>query len=118
MDIKEYEKAYNQMNDEQKKAFWEKCSLNKKYYWVASSSDGSFEDNSSKMFDTKKECYDDMRNAVLEKMKWNTQFDEDFSDINEDDYIGYSVHFNQNYITHQSYSGLYTYEIKETYQLN
>ena len=43
-----------------------------KYIWKAESDDGAFEDNSRQQFDTKKEAYDDMRNAVFEKMKWNT----------------------------------------------
>ena len=54
-----------------------------------------------------------MRNAVLEKMKWNTEYDEDFADIMADGYIGYEVKFSRNKIIHESYSGIYTYEIKE-----
>lgn len=85
----------------------------KKYKWVAECSDGAFYDESDKCFETKKECYDDMRNHALEKMKWNTEYNNDFEDIGDDDYIGYNVRFSQNMITHESYSGLYTYEIKE-----
>ena len=83
------------------------------YRWVAESNDGAFTNESVQIFSTKKECYDDMRNAVLEKMKWNTQFDEDFYDLEEDDYIGYEVRFQQDKIIHKSYSGTYTYEIKK-----
>lgn len=83
-----------------------------KYKWIAKSNDGSFEDESA-LFETEKECYNDMRNAVFEKMKWNTEYDEDFHDILEDEYIRYAVKFNQRKITHDSYSGLYTYEIVE-----
>lgn len=85
----------------------------KKYIWVAECSDGAFYDESDRCFETKKECYDDMRNHALEKMKWNTEYDDDFADISEDDYIGYDVQFRQDKITHRSYSGLYTYKIIE-----
>lgn len=88
--------------------------MSKKYYWVAESNDGSFTDESKVKFDTKKEAYIDMRNAVLEKMKWNTEFDEDFE--TGMDVIGYNVEFSQDTIVHSSYSGVYTYEIKETSQ--
>lgn len=80
------------------------------FKWFASSSDGCFEDMSEKVFKTKKECYEDMRNAALEKMKWNTQYDEDFED-EDDEWIGYHVMFSKDKITHDSYSGLYTYQI-------
>lgn len=83
--------------------------MTKKFYWTAQSSDG-WTDKSSKMFDNEKDAYNDMRNAVLEKMKWNTEYDEDFE---EDTTIGYNVLFNKNKIVHTSYSGVYTYQIKE-----
>lgn len=82
---------------------------NCKCKWVAYSNDGSYEDFSKGSFDNKKDCYDDMRNAVLEKMKWNTEYDEDFS--YEDDAIGYKVRFTQDMIIHTSYSGTYVYKI-------
>lgn len=82
-----------------------------RYSWKAFCSDGSFEDNARRTFDTKKEAYLDMRNSALEKMKWNTQW-EDFTD-GEEDAIGYGVHFSMNKIIHESYSGVYTYEIVE-----
>ena len=78
------------------------------YHWRAYSDDGGFEDESTKDFETEKEAYEDMRNAALEKMKWNTEYDEDFED---DVPIGYTVIFEKNKITHSSYSGLYVYEI-------
>ena len=80
-----------------------------KYKWVAKCSDGSFEDNSKRMFETKEECYNDMRNNALEKMKWNTEYKQDFD--NGEDSIGYEVSFSQNKIVHTSYSGTYTYKI-------
>jgi hypothetical protein len=84
----------------------------KKYTWIASSNDGSYEASSCRFFDTKKEAYEDMRNEALEKMKWNTELS-DFSDMDESDWIGYNVKFHPNYIVHESYSGIYTYEIVE-----
>ena len=83
------------------------------FYWKAKCLDGAYEDESTKEFDTKAEAYFDMRNAVLEKMKWNTEYDEDFED--DKDVIDYDVHFefSKGEITHQSYSGIYIYEILE-----
>ena len=91
-------------------------SKNIKYKWFAKSNDGAFEDESRKSFNTKQECYNDMRNAALEKMKWNTEFDEDFDDVDDGDYIGYKVKFSKDKIIHESYSGIYTYEIKPVYE--
>lgn len=82
---------------------------NCKCKWVAYSNDGSYEDFSKGSFDNKKDCYNDMRNAVLEKMKWNTEYDEDFP--YEDDAVGYKVRFAQDMIIHTSYSGTYVYKI-------
>lgn len=88
------------------------------YYWIANSDDGAYEVDSirdlNKQFKTKREAYDDMRNAALEKMKWNTEYDEDYDEQGVE-YIDYDVHFefSKGKITHESYSGLYTYEIKE-----
>lgn len=80
-----------------------------KYSWKAKSDDGAFEDN-GKWFATKEDAYNDMRNHALEKMKWNTEWG-DFQDMPEEDCIGYTVKFHQDYIIHESYSGTYTYEI-------
>ena len=77
--------------------------------WVAYSNDGSYEDFSRGSFDNKKDCYNDMRNAVLEKMKWNTEYDEDFPCT--DDAVGYKVRFTQDMIIHTSFSGTYVYKI-------
>lgn len=86
----------------------------KKYKWIASSDDGSFEDESRQEFPSFNDCYYDMRNAALEKMKWNTELC-DFYDIPDGGHIGYEVNFSMNKIVHKSYSGVYTYEIKEVY---
>ena len=84
----------------------------KRYSWVASSNDGSFEDKGRIWFKSHEEAYEDMRGYALEKMKWNTEW-EDFSDMDKEDYIGYEVKFHQDYIIHESYSGTYTYKIVE-----
>jgi hypothetical protein len=84
----------------------------KKYKWIAECSDGAFNDESA-LFNTEKECYNNMRNAVLEKMKWNTEYDEDLGEVSDDEYIGYDVRFQRRKITHKSHSGLYTYRIVE-----
>jgi hypothetical protein len=80
-----------------------------KYKWIANSNDG-WEYRSSRDFDTKKEAYEDMRYAALEKMTWNTDYEEDLSD---GDVIDYKVYFQQDKIVHESYSGTYTYQIVE-----
>ena len=80
-----------------------------KYKWIAESNDG-WENESTREFDTKKEAYNDMRNAVFDKMHWNTEFDEDLTD---DCFVNYKVHFEQDKIVHESFSGVYTYQIVE-----
>ena len=84
-----------------------------RYKWFASSDDGSFYEESNDIFYSEKDAYEDMRKAALEKMKWNTEYDEDFED---DTPIGYSVSFSKNEIVHQSYSGTYTYRIEEVFE--
>lgn len=87
------------------------------YRWYAYGDYGSYVDDSkSEGFETEKECYDDMRNAVLEKMKWNTEYDEDFEfDDSQLEFdatqIDYNVWFKKNMIVHRSYSGVYVYKI-------
>lgn len=89
----------------------------KKYKWIAESNDGSFEDESA-LFENEKECYNDMRQRAIEKMKWNTEFDEDFLDVEDGECIYYEVKFFKNKIIHSSYSGVYTYEIIEIETMN
>ena len=81
------------------------------FYWICRSDDGAYEDKSKTNFATKKDAYNDMRDAALEKMKWNTVYDEDFED--EEDVIDYHVDFSfsKGQIVHKSYSGVYTYTI-------
>lgn len=80
-----------------------------KFGWVASSNDG-WDDASTKVFDTAKEAYNDMRDAVLNKMKWNTECDEEVSEYGE---VTYEVSFKPTEIVHKSFSGIYTYKIVE-----
>lgn len=99
-----------------------------KYIWTANSDDGCFEDKSEKAFDTQEECYMDMMNHAVNKMKWNVEY----CDVTEgqhliddnglmrtdeesmlDGFIGYEVRFYPHKIVHTSYSGTYTYEIKK-----
>lgn len=78
------------------------------YRWIAWSDDGSCEDRSTKVFKTEAEAYDDMRDAALEKMKWNTEHDEDFEDCTR---IRYEVKFSPDTISHSSYSGVYFWHV-------
>lgn len=78
------------------------------FRWVSWSKDGSWKDESGKTFKTAKEAYDDMRNAALEKMKWNTEYDDDFDDCER---IGYAVKFSEDTISHDSYSGTYFWHL-------
>ena len=80
-----------------------------KFRWVANSNDG-WDDASTKTFDTEVEAYNDMRDAVFEKMKWNTEHDEDVSEYEE---VTYEVSFKPTEIVHKSFSGIYTYKIVE-----
>jgi nicotinamidase-related amidase len=89
-----------------------KTFLPQRFKWVAFSDDGAYEDKSEGTFDSEKDCYNDMRRAVLEKMKWNTEFDDDLvPEDGVDNFVGYVVKFSQNMIIHQSFSGVYVYKI-------
>ena len=79
-----------------------------KYSWKAKSDDGCYEAN-GRLFATKVDAFNDMRETALMKMLWNTEF----YDVEEEDTLGYSVHFSKNKIVHESYSGVYTYQIVE-----
>ncbi len=52
----------------------------------------------------------------LKKMTWNTEYNHDFE--SDDDVISYNVVFSKKSIVHNSYSGIYTYEIKEVVDCN
>ena len=89
-----------------------------KYKWIAYCHDWAYEDKSEKVFDTIKDCYDDMRDAVAEKMKWNTNYDEDFDSPDDSlapadycDAVSYKVWYEKRMIVHHSFSGTYVYLI-------
>lgn len=84
------------------------------YTWIAESDDGAYQEyNEGVFFESEEDAYNDMRDAALKKMKWNTEYDEDLSELlYKDDYIGYEVKFYKTKIVHKSYSGTYTYSIK------
>lgn len=81
-----------------------KCT--QKYSWIATSDDGSFEEE-GEWFRTEESAYRDMRNHALAKMRWNTEYE----DMDDGGSIGYEAHFSKNEIVHTSYSGTYTYRI-------
>ena len=85
-----------------------------KYKWAGYSHDTAYQVSSEKLFDSEEECYNDMRNAALEKMKWNTEYSEDYNDT--DDAVTYKVYFNTWMIAHSSYSGVYVYLILNEYE--
>jgi len=97
-----------------------------KYTWTAASDDKSWNDKATRLFDTQEDCYADMMDHAVNKMKWNV----DWQDVVEGQnliengglkktnevgkyagYIGYDVKFMPHKIVHTSYSGTYTYEI-------
>lgn len=80
-----------------------------KYCWIAASNDRSLFDKGCHTHTTREECYNDMRDAVLSKMTWNTIFNEDFE--RDCDVIPYKVWFRKDMIVHSSFSGDYIYLI-------
>ena len=87
-----------------------------RYKWVAYCHDWAFEDKSNGTFEDENECYYDMRNAALEKMKWNTNIEDGDFEYCQNDYtdgITYEVHFAKKMIVHKSYSGTYVYLMLE-----
>lgn len=97
-----------------------------KYTWTAQDDENCWNDKATRVFDTQEECYADMMDHAVDKMKWNVDWDDviDGQDIIENGglkktnevgkyagYIGYDVKFMPHKIVHHSYSGTYTYEI-------
>lgn len=95
-----------------------------KYYWACESSDG-FTDNSTAFFKSQSDCYTDMLNHAIDKIKWNTEWTDlvepndkpnDDGMITNDEldlsHIHYDLDFYPDKIVHKSYSGTYTYQIK------
>lgn len=91
-----------------------------KYTWKAQSDDGCFVDECEKVFGTQEECYMDMMDHAVNKMKWNVEWDDVMEVNNAQDkdgiirngsFLGYEARFYTDKIVHTSYSGTYTYEI-------
>lgn len=97
-----------------------------KYTWKAESDDGVWTDKATRVFDTQEECYADMMDNAVNKMKWNVEYSDviegqilsEKNGLTKTDenaecggYIGYEAKFMPHKIVHTSYSGTYTYEI-------
>jgi hypothetical protein len=97
-----------------------------KYTWTAASDDKVWNDKATRLFDTQEDCYADMMDHAVNKMKWNVDWEDvvEGQNIIENGglkktnevgkyagYIGYDVKFMPHKIVHTSYSGTYTYEI-------
>ena len=96
---------------------------NRKYRWTAHSSDKSWSDRSQGAFDTQEECYMDMMNHAVDKMKWNIEWDDIVYDssgkcelidgiMTYDTSIYYGLTVTSDTIIHTSYSGTYIYSIE------
>lgn len=92
-----------------------------KFRWTSHSDDGSWEDHSD-VFDTQEECYEDMMEHAIDKMKWNVEWDDIIGGAPEKELangivttvhpIRYHLNVNADKITHTSYSGTYTWQIE------
>lgn len=85
---------------------------NRKYIWKASCSDGGWDDRSSKAFDTIEECYNDMREAALHKMTYNTDYKEIKDEPYDTQWICYFHGNDQTKITLNGAGCVYTYFIQ------
>ena len=122
----------NESTDDQDKDIKDKVV---RYRWVASSDDGVYEEESTKTFYKQSDCYNDMMQHAIDKIKWNVEWDDVISDCNafdEDgliktdgemnsrgDQVGgdtwgiyYQLECHPHMIQHLSGSGLYTYKIE------
>lgn len=93
------------------------------FNWTAKSDDDCFHDKSEKAFATQEDCYNDMMNHAVDKMKWNIEWNDVLErevDPSENGLItkeqtgftiGYTLDVSPDKIVHESYSGKYTYEI-------
>lgn len=78
------------------------------YYWTLDCD--CYSERSKKIFNSKEECYEDMRQAVNNKVLWNIEYDDFDSD---NDMIGITITATRNQIKCQSYSGTYTWTVKK-----
>ena len=84
-----------------------------KYIWGAFCSDGSWTDRSDVVFETLKECYDNMRDAALNKLHYNTEIDEMPEDEGP---VYWKLTFdgeNRTIVLHSEICGTYTYKVIE-----
>lgn len=88
--------------------FNKKYALNKKYYWELVCE--GYTSKNECYYDTKEECYNAMRNAVNEKVLWNIEYTDFEEDAEE---IDISINASRDKIEVKSYSGTYTWTIKE-----
>lgn len=85
------------------------------YSWEAFGDGGSYKAKSPTLFRTRKEAYEDMRQAALDKMKWNTEYDEDFGG-DDDQMVEYGVSFSRGKIVHNSFSGRYAWHVVKVFR--
>ena len=78
------------------------------YYWTLDCD--CYSERSEKNFNSKEECYEDMRRAVNKKVLWNIEYTDFDSD---DDMIGIGITATRSQIKCQSYSGTYTWTVKK-----
>ena len=81
------------------------------YYWTLDCD--SYSERSEKNFESKEDCYEDMRRAVNKKVLWNINYT-DFA--SENDTIDINITATRNQIECQSYSGTYTWEIHSCFK--
>lgn len=82
----------------------------KMYKWVCESNISYFTDESKEVFESKEDCYNDMRDAALKKMKWNGEY---ICNVAYSSFLDYEVRFNRNKIILKNYNGEGVYEIVE-----
>ena len=78
------------------------------YYWTLDCD--CYSERSEKNFESKEDCYEDMRRAVNKKVLWNIEYTDFDSDS---DMIDINITATRNQIECQSYSGTYTWTVKK-----
>lgn len=87
----------------------------KKFYWTATSNDGSLEFGKSECFATAQECYENMRNEALENAKYLAEY-YDFHDGSWDEEnprINVSFSFSEKEIVCKCFRTIYTFTMHE-----
>ena len=78
------------------------------YYWTLDCD--CYSERSEKNFESKEDCYEDMRRAVNKKVLWNIEYTDFDSDT---DRIEIGITATRNQIICGSYSGTYTWTVKK-----